>query len=99
MDNFLVDLLSESKGNIQYTKIIDVDIGGSPMMEFTIAGNGKITGDVEFTERWTIMSKQKLDGNLQGEGIGVYIVKYDDQNETITVKSNTISTHSKDGTK
>ena len=99
MENHSIDLLSESEGNIQSTKIIGVDIDGSPIMEFTMVGTGKIHEDIEFTERWTITSKQKLDGNLQGEGIGVYLVKYADRNETITIKSNTISTHSKDRTK
>ena len=99
MENFSVDLLSEYYGNIQYTKIIGVDVDGSPIMKFTIAGNGRITGDIEFTEMWNITSKQKLDGNLHGEGIGVCIVKYGDRNETIIVKSNTTSTYSKDRTK
>jgi len=30
MENMSVDLLSEAKGNIPYTKIVGVDIDGSP---------------------------------------------------------------------
>ncbi|MGD1836323.1 MAG: hypothetical protein ACPKQO_11450 [Nitrososphaeraceae archaeon] len=97
MKNMSVDLLSEAKGKIPYTKIVGVDTDGSPIMEFTMVGHGKINGDIEFTERWTIKSKQKLDGFLQGEGIGVYIVKDDSKHETITAKSNTISTVTKNG--
>ncbi|MDX1371497.1 MAG: hypothetical protein R3321_03465 [Nitrososphaeraceae archaeon] len=94
-----VDLLSEAKGNIPYIKLVGVDVDGSPIMEFIMSGHGKINGDIDFTEMWTIKGKQKSDDILQGEGLGVYMLKDDNRNETVTVKSNTISTLTENGIK
>lgn len=99
MENMSVDLLSETKGNIPYTKIVGVDMDGSPIMEFIMSGHGKINGDIEFTEMWTIKGKQKQDDELQGEGLGLYIIKDGSRNETVTVKSNTISSVTENGIK
>lgn len=98
MNNMSADLLSESKGNIPETKIVGIDIDESPIIEITMSGQGKISGDIEFTEMWTYKTKQNPDGVQHGEGIGVFMIK-DGGNETVTAKSQGVSTVTENGIK
>ncbi|MDX1372287.1 MAG: hypothetical protein R3321_07440, partial [Nitrososphaeraceae archaeon] len=41
MNNMSADLLSESKGNIPETKLVGIDVDGSPIIEITMSGQGK----------------------------------------------------------
>jgi hypothetical protein len=77
-------LVYETKGKMTGQRVLDVGVSGSPKLEITISGEGKIREDIEFTEVWTYWTEQRSNGVQYGEGKGVMMTR-DGNNEVVTV--------------
>jgi hypothetical protein len=82
--DMLGDLISEARGKITGQRVLDISAAGTPRIETSISGEGKIQGNIEHKEMWTFWSEQRPGGVQYGEGIGVTMTKDGDEVVTIT---------------
>ena len=69
------DLIAEEKGRIIGRRILNDDLNDKPQLEISAIGEGKINGNIEYTEIWTFKEKERPNGFKHGEGTGVLTVK------------------------
>ena len=69
------DLIAEEKGRIIGRRVLHDDLNDKPQLEISAIGEGKINGDIEYTEVWTFKEKERSNGFKHGKGTGILTVK------------------------